>query len=113
VSRNVDLVRAAFDAGNRNDLDGWLAVPALISRSIGPASSLTSNRSIAGAMEPACFRRNIHEPWRELKVDLEEVDEKADCLVVSVRFRATAENGSKSISRSSRPSGFGTVARSR
>jgi ketosteroid isomerase-like protein len=83
VSRNTEITRAAFEAWNRDDLDGWL-------ESLDPEVEFYPagvfpdfDQVYRGREGLARWWHTIHEPWRELRADLEDIEERGDCLVVS------------------------------
>jgi ketosteroid isomerase-like protein len=88
MSGNVDLVGAAFDAWNRQDLDGLLA-------SLAPDVELWTSGVFPdfdavyrGHVGFAEFWRKLHEPWDTLRADPEAIEELCDWAVYVVRFRA-------------------------
>jgi ketosteroid isomerase-like protein len=113
VSANIDLARAGFDAWNRNDLDAWLQMldseiefhPAGVFPDFEPA--------YRGHDGLGCFWRAIYEPWQELRVEIDYIEERADCVVVTVRYAPPATTGYKSTCRSRQlsASGMGSLSR--
>jgi ketosteroid isomerase-like protein len=88
MSENVDLVLAAVDAWNRQDLDGFLAFAApdveFWASGVFPDFDAVY-RGRAGVAE---FWRRINEPWDALRVDPEAIEEYGNWVVYVFRFRA-------------------------
>jgi ketosteroid isomerase-like protein len=93
--RPDDLVRAAVEAWNGDDVEAWteLLQPDVIYRTSGAFPGLRA--AYTGHEGMYEFWHAMHEPWEVLRVDLDrlrEVDEHN--FVVEFRFRATgAESG--------------------
>ena len=93
VSANIDLTRAAVDAWNRNDLDAWLegADPDIEFRLAGIFPDV--DPVYRGREGLARFWQTWHEPWRELRLEIDYIEEREDWVVVEVRYRATGHDG--------------------
>ena len=93
VSANIDLTRAAVDAWNRNDLDAWLegADPDIEFRLAGIFPDV--DPVYRGREGLARFWQTWHEPWRELRLEIDYIGEREDWVVVEVRYRATGHDG--------------------
>ena len=85
---NVELVRRSIAAWNRADLDGVLETY---------ASSIEFHTSgvfpdfdavYRGHEDFTRFWRAIHDPWEELRIDIERIEDGDDCLALEFRFRA-------------------------
>jgi ketosteroid isomerase-like protein len=86
MAGNVDVVRAGFDAWNRENLEGWLAI-------LDPDAEFHTSgvfpdfeRIYRGHAELAEFWRAMHEPWETLQLEVEHIEEHADWVVYEFRF---------------------------
>ena len=90
-----ELVRVTVDAWNRNDVEAWIPTldPGVTYHVSGVFPGLQP--SYTGHDGIREFWRTMHEPWEELRIDLDHVEQLgADALVVEFRFRAKgAESG--------------------
>jgi ketosteroid isomerase-like protein len=88
VGTNSELLLAGYDAWNRDDCDAWLALlepDAEISTS-GVFPDLSAD--YRGHREAARFWRQMHEPWETFRIDVEHMEDEADCALAAIRFRA-------------------------
>jgi ketosteroid isomerase-like protein len=87
-SKNSELIRAGYEAWNRDDRDAWLdALHADVefqTSGVWPDFD-TVYRGRQGLAE---FWRRMHEPWEKFRIDIEQIDEEGDCYTVALRFRA-------------------------
>jgi ketosteroid isomerase-like protein len=92
VGANADLLLGAFEAWNRDDLDGWLATldPGVEIHTSGVFPDLAAE--YRGHGEAARFWRQMHEPWEEFRIDVEDVEERGDGVAAAIRFQATGED---------------------
>jgi ketosteroid isomerase-like protein len=84
---SAPLLVTAFDAWNRNDLDGWLELLAgeiEISTSGVFPDLAPSYRGHAGA---ARFWDQMHAPWAEFRIELEHAEQGEGFEAAAIRFR--------------------------
>lgn len=94
ASPNEDLVRALFDAFNRDD-------PASVAPLLGPDFEfLPVTGAIAGRTEPyrgpegmAEYFEDAHAIWRSVTIAAETIHDRGDQVVVAGRVHAVATNG--------------------
>ena len=92
---NSALLLMAYEAWNRDDCDAWLELlhPDVEIETSGVFPDLSAEyRGHAGA---ARFYRHLHEPWKELRIEVEHVEDSGDRAIAGIRFRATASDGMK------------------
>ena len=85
---NSELIRAGYEAWNRNDLDAWLEVlhPDVEFHTSGVWPDFDPvYRGREGLAE---FWLRMHEPWERFRIDVDRIDEQGDCFVLTLRFRA-------------------------
>ena len=91
------LVETALEAWRDNDLDAWLETlhPDIVYHTSGVFPGLQQTYSGYDGIRQ--FWRDMHEPWEELRPDLERIVELDDeRVVVEFRFRAIgAESGAR------------------
>ena len=90
---NSELLLAAYEAWNRDDCDAWLELlhPDIRIETSGVFPDLSAEyRGHGGARR---FWRALHDPWEELRIDVEHVEDEGDRAVAGIRFR---EKGSDS-----------------
>ena len=85
---NVQVVRAGVEAWNRNDLDGLLAVydPEVEFHTSGVFPDFDA--VYRGHDGIARFWEAMHEPWEELRLDLERIEDFGEQVALEFRFRA-------------------------
>jgi ketosteroid isomerase-like protein len=87
VARNSDLLRAGYDAWNRDDCDAYLDLlhPEVVIRTSGMFPDLAPEyRGRSGAKK---FWRQMHEPWESFRIDVVHIEDEGDCAIASIRFR--------------------------
>jgi ketosteroid isomerase-like protein len=88
MATNSELLVAAYEAWNRDDCDAWLELLDTDIRieTSGVFPDLSAEyRGHSGARK---FWRQLHDPWEELRIDVEHVEDQADRAVAGIRFRA-------------------------
>ena len=88
MATNSELLIAAYEAWNRDDCDAWLGLldPDIRIETSGVFPDLSAEyRGHAGARK---FWHQLHDPWEELRIDVEHVEDEADRAVAGIRFRA-------------------------
>ena len=88
MSKNSELILAAYEAWNRGDLDGWL-------KALHPEVELTTS-GVFPDFEPAYrghkglteFWHQLREPWEVFHIEVEEIDDENEFVAVTLRFRA-------------------------
>jgi ketosteroid isomerase-like protein len=85
---NVEQVRRTVDGWNRDDLD-------LVLETLDPEVEFHTSGVFPdfdavyrGREGYARFWRAMHEPWEELRLYIERIEEGDDCVVLEFRFRA-------------------------
>ncbi|MDQ5832050.1 MAG: nuclear transport factor 2 family protein, partial [Actinomycetota bacterium] len=88
MGTNAELLRAGYEAWNRDDCDAWLALldPAIEIRTSGVFPDLAA--VYRGHRRAAKFWRQMHEPWEVFRIDVEHMDEAGDWVAAAIRFRA-------------------------
>jgi ketosteroid isomerase-like protein len=87
--QNIEVVRRTVDGWNRNDLE-------VVLETLDPDVEFHTS-GVFPDFDPvyrgregfAAFWRAIHEPWKELRLNIEQIEHRADCVVLEFRFRAT------------------------
>jgi ketosteroid isomerase-like protein len=90
---NVEIVRAAFAAWNRGDLDAWL-------ETFHPTAEWHTSGTFPG-LEMAYFGRDgvtnfwqqFRAGWEEIFLDVEEIIDRGEQVIVLFRFRAKGRDG--------------------
>jgi ketosteroid isomerase-like protein len=94
---NVELVKAAIDAANRGDLDGFRYFAPVfeldMSRAIGPG------RGIYGPDETRQFLLEFREAWESLRLEPHEFIEAGDLVVVPWSMYVRGRDGIEVVSR--------------
>lgn len=85
---NSELLRAGYEAWNRDDCDAWLAL-------LDPDVEISTSGLFPdlalfyrGHRRAAKFWRQLREPWEVFSIDIEGMDEEDDCVTAAIRFRA-------------------------
>lgn len=102
------MLRAGYDAWNRDDLDGWLELlhPEVVIHTSGVFPDLAPEyRAHRGA---ARFWRQMHEPWEAFRIDVAHVEEEGDCAIAAIRFRGRGADSGVEVDMR-----FGMVMRAR
>jgi ketosteroid isomerase-like protein len=89
MSQNTDLLLAGYDAWNRDDCDGWLRLlhPEVEIHTSGAFPDLSP--LYRGHERARKFWEQMHAPWKDLRIEVENIDEEDDCVIGAIRFRAT------------------------
>jgi ketosteroid isomerase-like protein len=89
MPKNTDLLRAAYEAWNRDDCDAWLRMlhPDIEIHTSGAFPDLSP--VYRGRERAKKFWEQMHEPWEDLRIEVERLEETADSVVGTIRFRAT------------------------
>jgi ketosteroid isomerase-like protein len=85
---NSELLLAGYEAWNRDDCDAWLELlhPDVEIHTSGVFPDLAP--VYRGHNRAAKFWRQLREPWRTFRIDVERIEEEGDCVTAAVRFRA-------------------------
>jgi ketosteroid isomerase-like protein len=88
MGTNAELLRAGYEAWNRDDCDAWLELldPAIEIRTSGVFPDLAA--VYRGHRRASKFWRQMHEPWEVFRIDVEDMDEAGDWVAAAIRFRA-------------------------
>jgi uncharacterized protein len=89
---NADLLRAGYDAWNRGDLDGWLELldPDIVIRTSGAFPDFAPEyRGLGGAKK---FWAQMLEPWKEFRIEVEQMAEEGDLAAAGIRFVASGRD---------------------
>jgi ketosteroid isomerase-like protein len=85
---NSELLRAGFEAWNRDDCDGWLEL-------LHPDVEISTSGIFpdfapvyCGHAQAAKFWRRLREPWEEFRIEIEEITEDRESATGAIRFRA-------------------------
>jgi ketosteroid isomerase-like protein len=89
MPRNTELLRTAYDAWNHDDCDAWLRLlhPDIEIHTSGAFPDLSP--VYRGHARAKKFWQQMHEPWENLRIEVEGLEEVDDCVVGTIRFRAT------------------------
>lgn len=93
-----DLVRATIEAWNHNDVEGWIETldPGVIYHVSGVFPGLQEEYSGHEGIRE--FWRTMHEPWEELRIELDRVEQLGEeALLVEFRFRARGAGSGASV----------------
>jgi ketosteroid isomerase-like protein len=87
------LAREAYATWNRGDLEAFVGftAPDMVIRPSGAFPDLPSE--YRGHDGLRAFWRDVHEPWEELLIDVEAVEERDAVVFVTFRFRARGRDG--------------------
>jgi ketosteroid isomerase-like protein len=85
---NSELLRAGFEAWNRDDCDAWLELlhPDVEISTSGVFPDFAP--AYYGHAQAAKFWRRLREPWEEFRIEIEEITEDGDSATGAIRFRA-------------------------
>jgi ketosteroid isomerase-like protein len=88
MSTNSDLLRAGYDAWNRDDCEAWLELlhPELEIRTSGVFPDLAP--VYRGRTRARKFWQQMREPWAKFRIEVERMEERGDCVAAAIRFRA-------------------------
>jgi ketosteroid isomerase-like protein len=89
MSANADLLLAAYDAWNRDDREAWLGLlhPEIEIHTSGAFPDLSP--VYRGHERARRFWEQMRSPWRDFRIEVEGIEEIDDCVIGSIRFRAT------------------------
>jgi ketosteroid isomerase-like protein len=87
VPSNSELLRAGYDAWNRDDCDAWVELlhPDVVIRTSGLFPDLAPE--YRGHRRAEKFWRQMHEPWETFRIDVVHVEDEGDCAIAAIRFR--------------------------
>jgi ketosteroid isomerase-like protein len=87
MATNAELLRAGYEAWNRDDCQAWLDLlhPDVEISTSGVFPDLAAE--YRGHAHAAKFWRQMREPWEPFRIDVEHVEEEGDIALGSVRFR--------------------------
>jgi ketosteroid isomerase-like protein len=85
---NTDLLRAGYDAWNRGDLDAWLELldPDIVIRTSGAFPDLAPE--YRGLERARKFWRQMLEPWKDFRIEVQQIEEEGDIAAAGIRFVA-------------------------
>jgi ketosteroid isomerase-like protein len=88
ISTNSDLLRAGYEAWNRDDCNAWLELldPEIEIRTSGVFPDLAPVYN--GRERARKFWRQMREPWENFRIDVLEMEEESDVVAAAIRFRA-------------------------
>jgi ketosteroid isomerase-like protein len=88
MSENSELLRAGYDAWNRDDCQAWLELldPDLEIRTSGVFPDLAP--VYRGRRRAEKFWQQMREPWQAFRIEVEKMEERGDCVAAAIRFRA-------------------------
>jgi ketosteroid isomerase-like protein len=89
VEPNSEKLLGGYDAWNREDCDAWLAylAPDVVISTSGVFPDLSAE--YCGHGEAIRFWKQLHTPWEVFRIDVEHVEDDADCAFAAIRFRGT------------------------
>jgi ketosteroid isomerase-like protein len=88
MSANEDFVRAGFAAFNRGDRGAWLAFIDPDAQ-FHPAGFFPDFDTVFQGREGfAAFWDRFHEPWDELRAEVERIEDDGDVVAVDLRYVA-------------------------
>jgi ketosteroid isomerase-like protein len=89
MSQNADLLLTAYEAWNRADCEAWLRLlhPDIEIHTSGAFPDLSP--VYRGHERAKKFWEQMHAPWKDLRIEVENIDEQDDCVIGAIRFRAT------------------------
>jgi ketosteroid isomerase-like protein len=88
MTQNPEIVRRTIDGWNRDDLDSVLEMlhPEVEFHTSGVFPDFDA--LYRGREGYARFWRAMHEPWEELRLSIERIEDGEDCVAVEFRFHA-------------------------
>jgi ketosteroid isomerase-like protein len=89
VESNSEKLLGGYDAWNRDDCDAWLEylAPDVVISTSGVFPDLSAE--YCGHGEATRFWHQLHAPWDVFRIDVEHVEDDADCAFAAIRFRGT------------------------
>jgi ketosteroid isomerase-like protein len=89
VESNSEKLLGGYDAWNGDDCDAWLEylAPDVVISTSGVFPDLSAE--YCGHGEAKRFWRQLHTPWEVFRIDVEHVEDDADCAFAAIRFRGT------------------------
>lgn len=96
MGTNSELLRAGYEAWNRDDCDAWLEL-------LDPEVEISTSGLFPdlalfyrGHRRAAKFWRQLRDAWETFSIDVEDMQEEDDCVTASIRFLAQgADSGVK------------------
>jgi ketosteroid isomerase-like protein len=87
VETNSEKLLGGYDAWNRDDCEAWLEylAPDVVISTSGVFPDLSAE--YCGHGEATRFWRQLHAPWEVFRIDVEHVEDDADCAFAAIRFR--------------------------
>jgi ketosteroid isomerase-like protein len=85
---NSELLRAGFEAWNRDDCGAWLELldPNVEISTSGVFPDFAPTYS--GHDQAAKFWRRLREPWESFRIEVEGIEDEGDCAIGTIRFCA-------------------------
>jgi ketosteroid isomerase-like protein len=92
MSRNTELLLAAYDAWNRDDCEAWLKLlhPDVEIHTSGAFPDLSP--LYRGHARAKKFWEQMREPWQDFRIEVEGIQEEGDHVIGAIRFRATGDD---------------------
>jgi ketosteroid isomerase-like protein len=92
-SPNSDLIRRGYEAWNRGDIEGVLALldPKIEWRGYTHIPDVPEAGTLTGREEVRLWLERFLEAWEELEIELDELIESGDQLVALVRFHGVGK----------------------
>ncbi len=89
MTANSEKLLGGYDAWNRDDCEAWLAYldPDVHISTSGVFPDLSAE--YRGHGEATRFWGQLHAPWETFRIDVEHVEDDADCAFAAIRFRGT------------------------
>jgi ketosteroid isomerase-like protein len=89
MSQNTDLLLTAYEAWNHDDCEAWLRLlhPDIEIHTSGAFPDLSP--VYRGHERAKKFWEQMHTPWKDLRIEVEKIEEEGDCVIGAIRFRAT------------------------
>jgi ketosteroid isomerase-like protein len=92
VESGSEKLLAGYDAWNRDDCDAWLALLAsdVVISTSGVFPDLSAE--YCGHGEAVRFWKQLHAPWEEFRIDVEQVEDDGAYAFAAIRFRGRGED---------------------